>query len=110
MELIKIALLRQILLAQNPAAVTDPQTLLSQAQCYVCFANSSTYLALLELALLAQISNNGSTGGGGSGTNQITSGTVNPVAPPANPAIANAYFNSTTGVVFFWPAGGSAWQ
>jgi len=52
-NLLKLALLRQILLAQNPNAATDPQSLLNQAACYSCF---SSQWALMELALLAQIS------------------------------------------------------
>jgi hypothetical protein len=84
LALLRVALLRQILLASNPNAVTDPQTLLQQANCYLCYANSPNYLQLLEVALLAQISTNGSTGGGGSvQLVTYTSGT------PANPTNIN---------------------
>ena len=70
--LLKLALLQQILLAQNPNAVTDPQTLLCQANCYACFASSPGTMALLELALLAQIAAN--PGGGGGGVTQLIAG------------------------------------
>lgn len=59
-QLLKLALLKQILLTSNPMADTSPETLLAQARCYDCAGNWQ----LLELALLAQIVEIG----GGSGT------------------------------------------
>ena len=50
------------------------------------------------------------SGGGGSGYQQITGGTADPVSAPANPAVVNLYVNTTSGVIWTWPAGGSAWQ
>ena len=94
-------------------------------------------MGLMELALLAQIASNPLGGGavtqlvagtnvtlspvsgvgvvtinaaGGGGANQVTSGAADPVAAPANPAIANLYINTTTDTIWTWPAGGAAWQ
>jgi len=55
LDLIKLALLQQILLASNPMAATDAKTLLAQANCYQCFAGNDFALRLIELALLQQI-------------------------------------------------------
>lgn len=52
LDLMELALLRQLRLNQNPEADTSPQTLLNDAKCYACFDN----LDLLELALLDQLS------------------------------------------------------
>ncbi len=67
LNLMKLSLLRQILLAQNPMADTTPQALLAAANCYTCYAGNDYALKLMELALLAQIVGGGSgTGGAGS--------------------------------------------
>lgn len=50
--------------------MTDSQTLLSQAKCYICLG--ITLAEALELALLAQIINGGGVAGGG------LTGVVNP--------------------------------
>lgn len=66
LNLMKLSLLRQILLAQNPMADTTPQALLAAANCYTCYAGNDYALKLMELALLAQIVGGGSgTGGAG---------------------------------------------
>lgn len=71
------------------------------AKCF-CF-DTKTQLAV-QTYLLCQIANSTGTGG-----LQITSGVGPPVNPPANPAIANLYINTTDGTLFSWPAGASAW-
>jgi hypothetical protein len=43
---------------------TDPQSLLSEANCYACYGGNTNMLLLMELALLAQIV---AAGGGGAG-------------------------------------------
>jgi hypothetical protein len=70
-QLMRLALLRQILLASNPMAATDPQSLLNQAACYNCYLSQ---WALLELSLLSQIA----TASGGALC--ITGGTGAPTA------------------------------
>lgn len=55
MQLLKLALLQQILIAIEPAADTSPQNLLNQANCYSCFGSGAGTMKLLELALLQQI-------------------------------------------------------
>lgn len=75
MELMKLALLRQILLAMNPNAAVDPQSLLQQAACYDCNGNPGMW-KLMELALLAQISANGGTGLGNNGEVALTGSVI----------------------------------
>jgi hypothetical protein len=52
-ELMKVALLAQLLKGQNPVADTTAQTLMNQAKCYACVPANQR--PLLELALLAQL-------------------------------------------------------
>ena len=78
LELIKIALLRQILLAANPTAMTDPQTLLNSARCYECYGANGYMLQLMELALLSQIATSSSSSAGA-----VSCGTGAPSAAPA---------------------------
>lgn len=54
-ELMKLAILQQILLASNAAADVSPQGLLQQASCYQCYASNDYMLKLIELGLLAKI-------------------------------------------------------
>lgn len=87
----RLAMLRDIVLAGNPNAMTDPQSLMTQANCFSCFSNASMG-DLMELALLAQIVQNGSTGGGGGAVNQIIAGTgigVSPAGGTGNVTITN---------------------
>jgi hypothetical protein len=58
LELMKIALLAQLVKGQNPMADTSPQTLLDQAKCYLCYGNAGMW-QLMELALLAQLVGSG---------------------------------------------------
>lgn len=44
---------------------TDPQTLLSEAKCYNCYAGNPYALQLMALSLLVQIIAGGGGGGGG---------------------------------------------
>ena len=52
-ELMKIALLAQLLKGTNPVADTTPTTLMAQAKCYACVPPNQRQL--LELALLMQL-------------------------------------------------------
>lgn len=80
--------------------VTDPQTLLAQAQCYVC--QGVSLAQALELALLAQIAN----ASGGSVTPNVTSGSGPPAFTPSTPAAI--YFDENTGAQYNYYAG--AWH
>lgn len=109
-QLMKLSLLRQILLAQNPTAMTDAQTLLDQAKCYQCHGSNSYMMQMMELALLAQISNNG--GGGGTGSGSVLSGAglptvIYPAGPPGGGTNA-LYTDSNTGILYSWYGG--AWH
>lgn len=74
----RLALLRLIVLANNPMAAVDPQSLISQGNCYNCFLSQ---FAIMELALLAQIA----SGSGSSGAVCIVGGVGAPVGvPPCN--------------------------
>ena len=95
--LLKLGLLKQILLANNPVADTSVNTLLDQAKCYACLTPG--FWPLLELALLQQIVNAGGGGGGGSGS--VLKGTGNP----------NGVVTSTvTAAIFYDPIAGSIWE
>jgi hypothetical protein len=79
--------------------MTDPQTLLANAKCYICLG-VSLYEAL-QLALLDQIASGGTSSAGG-----ITSGIGAPtLAPTTSPAI---YFDENTGTQYNYYAG--AWH
>jgi hypothetical protein len=79
-QMMKLALLQQILLNFNPMAATDPASLLNIAQPYQCLGPQNWQL--MELALLAQIANstNASTGGGVSCGNGSPSGVIHPTS------------------------------
>lgn len=79
--------------------MTDPQTLLDQAKCYMCLG--VTLAEALELALLDQISS-----GGAAVSTQVTSGHGPPTSTPiTNEAI---YFDKDTGIQYNWYDG--AWH
>ncbi len=103
-QLMKLSLLQQILLALNPSAMTDPQTLLDQAKCYQCMGGPGEW-QLMELALLAQIVANGGGGGGGA-TGSVLCGAVDPTVAPSSTCAV--YINTVSGQIF-WFYGGS-WQ
>lgn len=79
--------------------ITDPQTLLNNAKCYLCLG--ITIGEALQLALLAQIASGG-TGGG----SQVSSGVGPPsFTPTTNEAI---YFDRSTGAQYNYYSG--AWH
>lgn len=112
LQLYKLALLRQILLASNPAAMTDPQSLISQSSCFACLPPGQ--LLILEVALLAQIVEAGGTGGGGGGGQLLVYTTTDPTTDgilPTNPAAAAlAYKRDGTGPIFVWNTVTLAWN
>lgn len=75
-----VSLVRQWVLALNPNAMTDSQTLLQQAACHGCNASNPYELQLMLVALMIQVVNTGGGGGGGSGQ------TMYYVGPDANSA------------------------
>ena len=66
LQLMKLALLAQLVKTTDPSMDTSPNTLLAQASCFACYANSPGLMSLMELGLLNLIAQNGG-GGGGSG-------------------------------------------
>lgn len=58
LELMKIALLAQLVLGQNPMADVTPQGLLNQAACYNCYGGGGMW-QLMQIALLVQLVNAG---------------------------------------------------
>lgn len=91
--------------------MTDPKTLLTQAQCYICLGISIG--EALQLALLAQVVANGSTGGGGGvvGSQIVAYLGASPVAPPPDPTKpAIAYSNDGSSAVFGWNVGAGIWN
>lgn len=109
--LLKLALLRQILLALNPSAAVDPQTLINQANCYNCF---SSQWPLMELALLNQIAQNGG-GGGGGGSVQVlyytgSSPTADGLVPTNQALAAIAYKQGGAGPTYGWNTNTLTWN
>jgi hypothetical protein len=94
----KLGLLRQLVLNQNPMADTSPQTLLKQASCYNSYGASPYMLLLMELALLGQIVANGAGVQHGTGT-PMSNGL------PANPG--SAYIQDDT--VSLWVVANGVW-
>lgn len=80
--------------------MTDPQTLLSQAKCYLCLG--ITVGEALQLALLAQIAS--SEGGGGSGgTNDLSTIDANPITAgltPPDPTKASTFYQDPSITLF----------
>jgi hypothetical protein len=92
LTMMKVVLLQQLVLANNPGAAVDPKSLLAQANCLQCYAPNLYTLTLMEVALLSQLSGGG---GGGGGTLQVfqytgTDPNSDGVVPtdPTKPAIA----------------------
>jgi hypothetical protein len=81
------------------------------AELIPCFLNQEAgTLDAIETYLVCQLANGGGGGGGGS---PISSGVVDPVAAPTNPAVDNVYFNIVNLAaitMWLWPAGGAAWS
>src|SRR5438128_12643490 len=69
-ELAKLGLLKQILLASTPMADTSAQALLETATRYACLPPG--YWQLFEFALLQHIVTGGGTGGGSGGGGRAT--------------------------------------
>lgn len=56
LAIIEIGLLKQILLAMDPNAMTDPSEILEEMRCYSCLSESQ--LNLISINLLSQIAEN----------------------------------------------------
>lgn len=97
-------LLNGIREAQGGAAMTAAEVAEAAAtNCWQCIDDRwSAALYLLEQILAG--------GGGGGGSGVVSSGAVDPVAAPADPAVDNWYINTVAGTGWLWPAGGAAWQ
>ena len=91
------------------SATTDQ--LMNNARCInQCIPDGEKLAVLISVFYQLLQNGTGGGGGGGSGYQQITGGVVDPVAAPVNPAVINLYVNTASGVIWTWPAGGSAWQ
>ena len=85
----------------------DASTLANDARCYDCIGVTPGMIIDLLVNL------NAGGGGGGGGGGGISSGVVDPVAAPTNPAVDNVYFNiaNVNAITeWLWPAGGAAWS
>lgn len=105
LEIIKTALLCQILQNLNPVASCDPNTLLANASCFACLPHGT--LQIIQTQLLCDIASNG-TGGGGGGA---TCGTIDPVAAPTGSC--GIYYQLASGAtpssIWVWDSGLAAW-
>jgi hypothetical protein len=103
-QLMRLGLLRQIVQALNSRVMTDPASLLAEANaaCYNCYQSQGW---LLELALLRQIALN--QGSGGQSCLTCLNGSDTPVvAPPCACAIA---YNQNS-QFWFWDSIGLTWM
>ena len=108
-QLIELALLRQLVLAQNPGADVSPNALLDQVKCFECYSSSGYMLQLLELSLLLQLT------GGGTGGGQLLQYTgTDPTSAGIKPAIqslpAVAYSATGVGSTYTWNTTTFVWQ
>lgn len=104
LQLLKLGLLRQILLATDPMADTSVNGLLAAANCYNSCAGSPGLMQLLELALLRQIVDGGGVGGGGG----VTYGTSDPVAAPAGDS--GFFYRTDTFQLWVWNSATASWD
>lgn len=104
LQLMELAVLKQILLAVNPNAVTDAKTLLNQATCYQCYSANEYSLRLIETSLLVQVLN-ASVGGG---TNGGTGSPVGVVTPSSSYALYIQTDSVPPGQIWEWYGG--AWH
>lgn len=107
-QLYKLALLKQILLAADPTAMTDPNTLMSQISCYACLPAGQ--LQLIEIALLSSIVD---AGGGGSGAvleYTTTDPTTDGIVPTNVNDPAVAYSRDGTGPTYVWNTVTHVWN
>jgi len=88
-------------------AQCDPRTLLANASCFACYANTPGLTTLIELQLLCEIS---AVLTGGATTSQLSQGAGAPGTPPTNTTVVNAYRDTNTGNVYWWNPSTSAWE
>jgi hypothetical protein len=103
-QLLKLALLRQILLALDPVANTDVNSLLATVNCYQCLTPG--LWQLLELALLKSIADAGGLGGGGSGG--VLCSTADPTDDPG--VTCALHYRTDTGELWSWNDGAGTWD
>lgn len=104
LELMKLAVLRRILLAMDPTAVTDPSTLLNEARCYECSGANGYMLLLMELALLNRLVDSATALSG-----NVTCGTGAPTVAPASGCGLYVQTDSVPAGVI-WQYYGGAWH
>ena len=61
------------------------------------------------LVKILQATTAGSGGGGGGGSGGLSQGVGPPSAPPSNTAITNAYWDTSTGIEYYWNVTNQAW-
>jgi hypothetical protein len=107
LAIIKTELLRQILLAANPMAACDAQSLLAEGACWSCYPGGQ--LQLIQTQILCEILH---TGGGGNVNACLVAQSGGPVDPCAF-AFGLGYDNDSTsptaGQWKFWDQTGNAW-
>lgn len=103
LELVKTALLCQILQISNPMATCDAQTLLDNAKCLKCLTPGQ--LALIQTQLLCEIMSAGGTGGGSG--NVLCSQSSNPVSAPTGDCAL--YYRRDNGNLWYWDSALAQW-
>ncbi len=101
-QMMRLSLLANIAQQYNPAMDVSPQTLLDQGKCYNCFGDGLSAADIMELALLANISNAIAGGGGGGGVGAPLLGTT------ANPN--GSVLSQYAGQFYTNTSGSTLWQ
>lgn len=107
LEMVKTALLCNILKALNPLAICNIQSLLDSAQCFQCLPPGQ--LALVQTALLCNIAN---AGGGSGGAVCLSQGSGAPVVAGTCPV--SLYFDNdsgskSSGTFWWWSTATAKW-
>lgn len=103
LELVKTALLCQILQNSNPVATCDAQTLLNSAKCLECLTTAQ--LALIQTQLLCEILGSGGVGGGTGSV--LCSQASDPVTAPTGDC--GLFYRRDNGNLWYWDSVLAQW-
>jgi hypothetical protein len=106
-QMMRLAILSNILTTLNPMAETDPQSLITYGKCFECYGAS--IVNMMELALLDQISANVSTSGSGEIVPYTTTGPTADGVLPAN-LDGEAIAVKPGGSTFTWDSANHVWD
>lgn len=98
LDWLKVILLWKSISGDVPMTQDDIQTLFDESPCIATLTQGQ-----IDELLALLIS-------GGTGGTTLAFGAADPVVPPANPALASLYYNTTTKVLWVWDPDTAAWE